>query len=100
LTNPNARVAFDLDGSGLPRKWGWITPKAAWLVYDPAGEGRITSGLQMFGNVMSGITPERERAHCASQRPSGSFWRDAVAFGCPAQLFYESQTADALQSVV
>lgn len=51
LANPSARVKFDLDGSGLSREWGWITPKAAWLVYDHDGRGQITSGLQMFGNV-------------------------------------------------
>jgi tetratricopeptide (TPR) repeat protein len=51
LTDPEAAVAFDLDGSGLNRRWGWITPEAAWLVYDPEGTGRITSGLQLFGNV-------------------------------------------------
>ncbi len=51
LVDPSAKVTFDLDGSGLQRQWGWITPKAAWLVYDADGSGRITSGLQLFGNV-------------------------------------------------
>jgi tetratricopeptide (TPR) repeat protein len=51
LVNPQANVAFDLDGSGEQRRWGWITPKAGWLVHDPRGEGKITSGLQMFGGV-------------------------------------------------
>jgi hypothetical protein len=51
LVDPEARVTFDLDGSGLPREWGWITPKAAWLVFDSDGSGQITSALQMFGNV-------------------------------------------------
>ena len=51
LVDPYAAMTFDLDGSGLPRQWGWITPKAAWLVFDPDGRGKITSGLQMFGNV-------------------------------------------------
>ena len=51
LVNPCADVAFDLDGSGFQRHWGWITPKAAWLVFDKDGNGKITSGLQMFGNV-------------------------------------------------
>jgi hypothetical protein len=50
LVSPTAQVCFDLDGSGLAQKWGWITPDAAWLVYDN-GTGQITSGLQMFGNV-------------------------------------------------
>ena len=51
LVDENAAVTFDLDGSGLPRRWGWITPKAAWLVYDADGGGRITSALQLFGSV-------------------------------------------------
>jgi len=51
LVAPEANVQFDLDGSGLPRKWGWLTPQAAWLVFDAAGRGEITSGLQMFGSV-------------------------------------------------
>lgn len=51
LIDPAAAVGFDLDGSGRPRKWRWITPQAAWLVWDPAGGGRIESGLQHFGAV-------------------------------------------------
>ena len=62
LVNPDAAVAFDLDGSGVRRPWGWITPKAAWLVYDADGRGQITSALQMFGNVSFWI-----------------FWRDGYA---------------------
>ena len=50
LINPSACVMFDLDGFGA-RTWTWITPDAGWLVYDPRGTGRITSGLQLFGNV-------------------------------------------------
>jgi tetratricopeptide (TPR) repeat protein len=46
-----ASIAFDADGSSLPRRWTWITPDAAWLVYDPTEGGRITSALQMFGSV-------------------------------------------------
>ncbi len=62
LVSPNAQVAFDLDGSGLHRNWGWITPKAAWLVFDPESSGQITSALQMFGTVTFWI-----------------FWRDGYA---------------------
>jgi hypothetical protein len=51
LVDSDAGVTFDLDGSGLPRQWGWITPKATWLVFDADGQGRISSALQMFGNV-------------------------------------------------
>ena len=51
LEAPAARLKFDADGSDLGKEWSWITPKAAWLVYDPKGDGKITSGLQLFGNV-------------------------------------------------
>jgi hypothetical protein len=51
LVNRSAAVEFDLDGTGVPRKFQWITPNAAWLVYDHDGSGKITSGLQLFGNV-------------------------------------------------
>ena len=51
LIDPKAGVAFDLDGSGERRSWGWTTTNAAWLVFDHDRTGRITSGLQMFGNV-------------------------------------------------
>lgn len=51
LVDHDASVRFDLDGSGFQRPWGWITPKAAWLVWDPHGSGKVTSGLQMFGTV-------------------------------------------------
>ena len=50
LVDRSARVKFDLDGFGA-RTWTWITPDAGWLVYDPRATGRITSGLQLFGNV-------------------------------------------------
>ena len=44
-------MAFDADGSGLPRQWTWIHPTAGWLVHDPERKGQITSALQWFGNV-------------------------------------------------
>jgi hypothetical protein len=51
IENHSSGVAFDADGSGLPKRWTWIRPNAAWLVFDRHGEGRITSGLQLFGSV-------------------------------------------------
>lgn len=51
LVDRNARVPFDLDGSGDRCRWPWIRRSAAWLVWDPEGRGRIDSGLQLFGNV-------------------------------------------------
>lgn len=51
VENRRARVAFDADGTGLPRKWSWITPEAGWLVYAPKEREKIDSALQMFGSV-------------------------------------------------
>ncbi len=51
VLDPTAHVRFDLDGSGADREWEWITPDAAWLVFDPQSTGRIESGRQLFGNV-------------------------------------------------
>jgi len=50
-SDPNARVLFDADGSGIPHHWSWIQEDAGWLVYDADGKGEITSALQWFGNV-------------------------------------------------
>ncbi len=39
------------DGSGERKPWSWLSRDAAWLVYDQKQTGRITSALQLFGNV-------------------------------------------------
>lgn len=51
LLDTDARVRFDVDGQCRGAAWSWITPDAGWLVYDRSGSGKITSGLQLFGNV-------------------------------------------------
>jgi hypothetical protein len=51
IDNPKAKVKFDLDGSGTVRRWTWITPKAAFLVWNPLGDGKVESGRELFGNA-------------------------------------------------
>jgi hypothetical protein len=51
LIDRSATIDFDMDGSGIGRRWDWITPDAAFLVYNNSNHGPITSGLQLFGNV-------------------------------------------------
>jgi tetratricopeptide (TPR) repeat protein len=51
IENRAAEVAFDADGTGLQKKWTWINANAAWLVYDPKQSGKVSSALQLFGNV-------------------------------------------------
>lgn len=50
LVDRDARVRFDLDGTGRQLEWQWITHEAAWLVFDPKKTGKVTSAIQMFGN--------------------------------------------------
>ena len=50
VLDDDAAVRFDADGFGR-RSWTWITPDAAWLVYDQVGRGEIRSALQLFGSV-------------------------------------------------
>ncbi len=51
IVDLDAHVPFDADGTGLRKAWTWISPEAAWLVYDASTSGRITSALQLFGDV-------------------------------------------------
>lgn len=44
-------VPFDMDGDGLVEKRPWVRPTTAFLVWDSDGDGRITSGRELFGSV-------------------------------------------------
>jgi hypothetical protein len=44
-------VKFDLDGTGRNFTWPWVKPDTGILVWDPKGQGKITSGHQLFGSV-------------------------------------------------
>lgn len=93
LVDPNADIAFDLDGSGLARRWGWITPRAAWLVWDPEGSGRIDSGLQLFGSIsfftfwangyeaLSALDDDRDGKLAGAELDGLALWADADSDG-------------------
>jgi len=93
LEAPDARVTFDVNGSGLGREWSWITPKAAWLVYDAKGEGNITSGRQLFGNVtflmfwsngyapLAALDDNRDGALTGQELANLALWHDANGNG-------------------
>ena len=51
LLDPDTTVAFDLNGTRLPQRYTWVRPDTGILVWDPANEGRIVSGHQLFGSV-------------------------------------------------
>ena len=51
LVDTQAKVPFDLDGSGEQLDWQWLNPAhGAWLVHDPRATGSVTSALQLFGS--------------------------------------------------
>lgn len=93
LVHADARVPFDLDGSGLTRPWPWPGEDAAWLVWDPTGAGEIRSGLQLFGSVTwwifweDGFRPLRALDDDGDGRLAGgeldglALWRDADTDG-------------------
>ena len=54
LTSPEAGVRFDIDGDGDLEQVAWTEPGAnvALLARDVNGDGRVTSGRELFGNHM------------------------------------------------
>jgi hypothetical protein len=49
LVDQGSSVAFDFAGTGDTRAQGWLTPDAAWLVWDPEWRGQVRSGFDMIG---------------------------------------------------
>lgn len=49
MVDEGSRVAFDFAGTGDTRAQGWLTPDAAWLVWDPEWRGEVRSGFDMIG---------------------------------------------------
>lgn len=96
LVDPSAAVPFDLDGSGVRRRWGWLRPDAAWLVYDHDDSGRIDSGLQLLGAVSFGafwptgydalraLDDDDDGALRGAELVHLALWRDADADGVSA----------------
>jgi hypothetical protein len=49
MIDEGSRVEFDFAGTGDRRAQGWLTPDAAWLVWDPEWRGDVRSGFDMIG---------------------------------------------------
>ncbi len=49
LVDETSRVEFDFAGTGDRRAQGWLTPDAAWLVWDPEWRGQVNSGFDLIG---------------------------------------------------
>jgi tetratricopeptide (TPR) repeat protein len=93
LEDRNASVTFDADGTGLRKKWTWTTKDAAWLVHDPKHTGKVTSALQLFGNVtfwlfwetgydaLTALDDNRDGQLTGAELESLSLWHDANGNG-------------------
>jgi hypothetical protein len=51
LVDRASPVSFDYSGQGTPFRAGWVRSNAGWLVWDPKGHQKVTSGFQLFGSV-------------------------------------------------
>jgi hypothetical protein len=81
-------VAFDFAGTGDTRASGWITPNAAWLVWDPEWRGDIRSGFDMIGQrtwsvfwsdgfeAMRALDDNRDGQLTGGELGGLSLWRD------------------------
>jgi len=49
MIDAGSDVVFDFAGTGDTRAQGWLTPDAAWLVWDPEWRGQVRSGFDMIG---------------------------------------------------
>ena len=93
VIDDDAVIRFDADGTGLRNSWTWITPRAAWLVYDQRGYGDIGSALQLFGSVsfwmfwetgydaMSALDDNRDGHLAGSELTSLGLWHDGNGNG-------------------
>jgi tetratricopeptide (TPR) repeat protein len=73
LVDREARVAFDLDGSGALREWQWISPAVAWLAWAPDG-ATVDRGIQLFGSRSFGLFLEDGYAALALLDDDGDGW--------------------------
>lgn len=51
IDRPDITVPFNLDGTGRGHRWSWVSSNAAFLVWNPKGDGKIESGRDLFGNA-------------------------------------------------
>ena len=93
MIDRKSSVAFDFSGQGERMQLGWLTDKAAWLVWDPRGTGRIESGFQMFGSVtwiafwengylpLGALDDDGDGKLVGDELKGLALWRDANANG-------------------
>ncbi len=93
LTDNASNVSFDFAGTGDARAQGWLTPNAAWLVWDPNGRGQVRSGFDMIGartwavfwhdgfEAMRALDDDGDGELAGQELTGLALWRDANGDG-------------------
>lgn len=93
LVDENSAVGFDLAGTGDTRAQGWLTPDAAWLVWDPHWRGEVRSGFDIIGQrtwsvfwsdgfeALRALDDNRDGELTGGELGGLSLWRDANSNG-------------------
>lgn len=93
LIDNSSPVAFDFAGTGDARAQGWLTPDAAWLVWDPEWRGDIRSGFDLIGartwsvfwsdgfEALRALDDNRDGELTGAELGGLALWRDANSNG-------------------
>ena len=93
LIDRSSSIAFDFAGTGDTRAQGWLTPDAAWLVWDPERRGDIRSGFDLIGQrtwavfwsdgfeAMRSLDDNRDGELVGAELEGLALWRDADSDG-------------------
>lgn len=93
MIDNGAAVAFDFAGTGDTRAQGWLTPDAAWLVWDPEWRGEVHSGFDMIGQrawsvfwsdgfeALRALDDNRDGELTGAELGGLSLWRDTNSNG-------------------
>ena len=93
LIDNGSSVSFDFAGTGDARAQGWLTPDAAWLVWDPEWRGDIRSGFDLIGartwsvfwsdgfEALRALDDNRDGELTGAELGGLALWRDANSNG-------------------
>ena len=93
LVDNSSPVAFDFAGTGQNSVRGWLTPDAAWLVWDPEWRGQTRSGVDMLGDrtwsvvwgngfeALRALDDDRDGELTGGELGGLALWRDENANG-------------------
>ena len=93
LVDHGSAVEFDFAGTGDVRAQGWLTPNAAWLVWDPEWRGEVRSGFDLIGartwsvfwndgfEALRALDDNRDGELTGAELGGLSLWRDENANG-------------------